>query len=104
MEMDLDALSLKELKDMRQKIDRAIASFEERKKRDALQELEEVAKRHGFDIADLTETLSARKRGPAAPKYANPHDPDQTWTGRGRQPTWVKAALEAGRKLEDLTI
>lgn len=29
---------------------------------------------------------------------------NQTWSGRGRQPGWVKAHLEAGGKLEDLLI
>ncbi len=29
---------------------------------------------------------------------------NQTWSGRGRQPKWVKECLEAGGKLEDLLI
>jgi DNA-binding protein H-NS len=30
------------------------------------------------------------------PKYRNPADPQQTWTGRGRSPQWVQALREAG--------
>ncbi|HRM75876.1 MAG TPA: H-NS histone family protein, partial [Paracoccus sp. (in: a-proteobacteria)] len=37
-------------------------------------------------------------------KYANPADPEQTWTGRGRKPRWVQEALGAGQKLESLEI
>ena len=36
----------------------------------------------------------AGARKPVAPKYRNPDNPEQTWTGRGRQPTWVKEALK----------
>lgn len=39
--MDLNALSLKELKDLQTQVSRAIASFEDRKKKEALAELEE---------------------------------------------------------------
>ncbi|MGB0721045.1 MAG: H-NS family nucleoid-associated regulatory protein [Gammaproteobacteria bacterium] len=47
---------------------------------------------------------SKRKGMKVAPKYANPDDSTQTWTGRGRKPAWVVAALEAGKSLDDLLI
>lgn len=31
-----------------------------------------------------------------APKYRNPANPEQTWTGRGVSPTWVQALKAAG--------
>ena len=31
-----------------------------------------------------------------APKYRNPADANQTWTGRGRTPLWVQALQTAG--------
>lgn len=31
-----------------------------------------------------------------APKYRNPTNPEQTWTGRGVSPTWVQALKTAG--------
>ena len=36
------------------------------------------------------------KRAKVAPKYRNPSDADQTWTGRGISPAWIKALKEAG--------
>ncbi|MCB1766993.1 MAG: H-NS histone family protein, partial [Candidatus Competibacteraceae bacterium] len=33
---------------------------------------------------------SGRRKG--RPKYRNPADPDQTWTGRGKMPNWLKDA------------
>ena len=37
-----------------------------------------------------------------APRYRNPLNSAQTWSGRGKQPAWVSLALESGMKLEDL--
>jgi DNA-binding protein H-NS len=33
-------------------------------------------------------------------KYRNPDDPAQQWTGRGRQPAWIKAWIASGKSLE----
>ena len=35
------------------------------------------------------------------PKYRNPENADETWSGRGRQPKWVQAALAGGETLAD---
>jgi DNA-binding protein H-NS len=37
-------------------------------------------------------------------RYANPANPSDTWTGRGRKPGWFIAALAAGRNPEDMAI
>ena len=37
-------------------------------------------------------------------KYRNPDNSAETWTGRGRQPKWVAAALASGKSLDDLKI
>ena len=38
------------------------------------------------------------------PKYRNPDNPQQTWTGRGNAPHWVKEFLAAGGDLDDCLI
>ncbi|NHX27966.1 H-NS histone family protein, partial [Escherichia coli] len=58
-----------------------------------------AAREHGFSLADLTGAST-----PAAPKYRNPENPDQTWSGRGRKPLWVVAHLDSGKAMEDLEI
>jgi DNA-binding protein H-NS len=45
-----------------------------------------------------------RKYPKVLPKYYNPSAPLETWSGRGKQPRWVVAALRSGHKLEDLRI
>lgn len=104
MTIDLEKLSLKELKDLQSKVAKEIANFETRKKKEALAELEEKAKALGFSLAELTGAATVRKRAPAVAKYANPGDASDTWSGRGRKPRWFVAALAAGKTPDDLSI
>jgi DNA-binding protein H-NS len=41
---------------------------------------------------------------PVVPKFANPDDPTQVWSGRGKQPRWVAEKLASGLAAEDLSI
>ena len=45
-----------------------------------------------------------RGTGTVAPKYRNPANPDETWSGRGKRPRWFNEALKAGKKEKDLAI
>jgi DNA-binding protein H-NS len=56
----------------------------------------------GFSLSDLANVGKVKKVSPA--KYRNPNDPDQTWTGRGRTPLWIKALEESGGSREDTLI
>jgi DNA-binding protein H-NS len=101
MNINLHSLSLKELKDLQSQVAKAIATFEDRKKKDALAALEATARDMGFSLAELTGTApSSRKRRPSSVKYTNPANPSETWTGRGRKPRWFEAAVKAGTKPE----
>jgi len=104
VDIDLNALSLKELKDLQSQVAKAINGFEDRRKKEALAELEETARARGFSLAELTGIAPVRKRSPATAKYANPTDPTDTWSGRGRKPRWFEAALKDGKKPEELAI
>lgn len=64
-----------------------------------------MVKAEGFAIEDVF--AGARRGGvrrKVAPKYRNPIDPSQTWTGRGKRPRWYSAALASGKKEKDLLI
>ncbi|MBZ4689602.1 MAG: H-NS histone family protein [Cereibacter changlensis] len=104
METNLDAMSLKELKALQAQVVKAISTYEDRRKRDALAELEEKAREMGFSLAELTGTPAGRKRAAATPKYANPDNASDTWSGRGRKPRWFEAALKAGATADSMAI
>ena len=103
--MDFETLSLDELRDLRRKLDKAIVTFKDRKRREAQAAAEEAARQHGFSLAELTGSRPARPSASVQrARYANPDDRDQTWSGRGRRPGWFLAQLEAGRTQEDMAI
>lgn len=102
--MNLESMSLKELKELQLKVEKAISSYENRKKQEALEELEKKAKTLGFSLSELVGGSVARKRKPAKIKYANPANAAEKWTGRGRKPRWVEAALKSGKSLDDLLV
>lgn len=104
MTVDLEKMSLKELKALQTQVSRMIDGYEDRRKQDALRELEEKARALGFSLDEIVGAKVARKRAPAKAKYANPANRSDTWTGRGRKPRWVEAALKSGKSLADLTI
>ncbi|MDM7931789.1 H-NS histone family protein [Tabrizicola sp.] len=104
MNIDLHSLSLKELKELQSQVAKTIAGYEDRRKREALAELEEKARAMGFSLAELTGATAIRKRSPSVAKYANPANKADTWSGRGRKPRWFSEALAKGKKPEDLAI
>lgn len=104
MHIEIGHLSLKELKALQSRVEKEIAGFAQREKDRALQALEEKARELGFSLAELTGTGPARKRSASAPKYANPANAADTWSGRGRKPRWFTEALASGKSESDLAI
>ena len=103
--MDLNNLSLDELKALQNDVAVAIFNYEKRKKAEALAAVEETARAAGYSLKELLgDEKPSKAKTKAEPKYANPADPNQTWTGRGRKPKWVEALLVSGKTLEDLAI
>lgn len=102
--IDLNEMSLDELKKLQKDVTKAIDSYEERALKAARVEMEAIARQHGFTFDQVLAKAPALGRKPVAPKYANPADKSQTWTGRGRKPKWVVDALDNGKALEDLAI
>ncbi|MEE4208692.1 MAG: H-NS histone family protein [Parvularcula sp.] len=105
-DIDLTALDLDELKQLQKDVDKAIRDYETRRKQEALAKAEAAAKEAGYSLSELfDDTPKKGKKGPAnPPKYRHPENPELTWSGRGRQPGWIKEALEQGKPLNDYLI
>ena len=95
----LEKMSLKELLALEAKIKSAIDEKRVSERHDMKAKLEELARASGFSVNELFGR--GGKRGKAAAKYRNPKDPSQTWTGRGRRPTWI---VEAGGNIDRFLI
>ena len=53
-------------------------------------------------MARIARSSAAARPAAEEPRYVNPADPGQTWSGRGRRPRWVTEQIGAGKSLEDL--
>jgi DNA-binding protein H-NS len=83
---DLEALSLSELKKCRRDVAKAISTYHDRQKADALAKVEAFARDLGYSLAELVGTDTKFSRAPSAAKYRHPENPSLTWSGRGRKP------------------
>ncbi|MBC6436819.1 MAG: H-NS histone family protein [Rhodobacteraceae bacterium] len=110
MALNLDAMSRDELMNLRKSVDAALKTLDKRKKKKARAAVEQTAREHGFSLNDILGTKKAngskKKSSPSKspPKYANPADSGQTWTGRGPRPGWFRDCLAKGKTPEDMAI
>jgi DNA-binding protein H-NS len=114
MKFDLKSLNRKELEKLLEDVKKALLNAQARDRRIARKAAEKAAAEYGFSLGDLTDDApangKARKQkkkvsGPKAPpKFANPADKSQTWTGKGRQPNWYRAELANGNTPENMEI
>lgn len=105
MALNLNKMSIAELNKLISDAQTALA-----KKKEIAEKVRKLAKDNGLEISDLlaadkpNKAKAKKSRGKVAPKYKNPANGSETWTGRGRQPRWVADALTGGKSLEDLLI
>jgi len=106
MAKSLEKMTHMELEKLRADVESAMTVAKRRAKKDAKQAAEAAAAKFGFTLAELMPGSAGKgaKHKTAAAKYANPSDPAQTWTGKGRQPKWYKDAIAAGTNPSKLEV
>ena len=99
--------SLQDLLDRKAALEKEIEATRRQEKADAVSKVRELMSQYGLSMADLAPKSTAKgvsaKGGKVAVKYRNTATGD-TWSGRGLQPKWLKAALAAGRKIEEFAV
>ena len=102
---NVDKLSLKELIELDLRVQKAIVTAKERERATLKSKIEKLAADSGFAINELFSTGRGGPKGrTVAPKYVNPDDATETWTGRGRKPKWLVAKLGKGASIEKFLI
>jgi DNA-binding protein H-NS len=99
----VDKLSLKELQELRTRVEKAIVTAQERERAALRAKFETMANDAGFAVSDLFGSRSTKGK-PVAAKYMNPDNPSETWSGRGRKPKWLVAKLDKGKKMADFAL
>ncbi|MEY4560910.1 MAG: hypothetical protein RLZZ618_187 [Pseudomonadota bacterium] len=98
---------LQELLAQRAALEQEIESTQKRERTDAIAKVKSLMAEYGLSLADLSGKSAAKpgasKGGKVAAKYRNTATGD-SWSGRGLQPKWLKAALASGKKLTDFSV
>jgi DNA-binding protein H-NS len=100
--MALKTMSVEKLRDLRSKVESAIGAKVAERRRELESELSKLMRVDGSPRGG--KTGRGGQRGPVAPKYRNPENPAETWSGRGLPPRWMAAQLKGGKKREDFLI
>ncbi len=96
--------SLKDLLAQRAALDEQINQTQERERSEAINKVKTLMTEYGLSIADLSvRTPKPVKVSKVAAKFRN-QATGETWSGRGLQPKWLKAAIAGGAKLTDFAV
>ena len=105
--IDLETMSVDDLWSLHEQISKILSARITSEKRELEKRL--AVLNRGIEGADAPQSYNAngkarRKYPRVFPKYRNPQTPSETWSGRGKQPRWLAAAIKLGRKIEDFRI
>jgi DNA-binding protein H-NS len=104
----LDVATLKELLAQKAALEQAIEQTKKQERGDAVVKVRAMMAEYGLTVADLGGKAAPKAKsgggtGKVPAKYRNASTGD-SWSGRGLQPRWLKAALASGKKLTDFVI
>ncbi len=108
--LDLEAMSMDDLWTLHEELSKLLsvriaAEKLELEKRLAVLTRRSVEAGNTGNFGGGEKSVKARRKYPRVlPKYRNPKIPTETWSGRGKQPRWLTAALKTGRKINDFRI
>jgi DNA-binding protein H-NS len=103
----LTVASLKDLIAQKEALERQIEETRRQNRSDAIAKVRALMDENGLSISDLSTRVAGKPRvgkgNKVAAKYRNAAT-GESWSGRGLQPKWLKAALASGRKLGDFAV
>ncbi|MFL6675629.1 MAG: H-NS family nucleoid-associated regulatory protein [Massilia sp.] len=103
--MDLSNMSVGDLRNLQDQIKQEMKKREQQEVQKAREQIQAIAQRVGVPLKDLIAAGSrGAKTGSVAVRYRHPDNSSQQWTGRGRQPKWVKEWVEGGKSLDKLRV
>lgn len=101
--IDLSKLSIEELQNLARDIETEVVNRRVMEKERVLNQMRDLANSLGLSLEEFLrqEGISSNT---VAVKYRHPENPNLTWSGRGKRPTWMNEALASGRTLEEFLI
>jgi DNA-binding protein H-NS len=110
--MDLSNMSLGDLRNLQEQLKQETKKREQQELQKAREQIIAIAQSVGVPLEDLISSAARGSKskntgagtGTVAVRYRHPDDASQQWTGRGRQPKWVKEWVEGGQSLDQLRV
>lgn len=110
--ISLEGMTPAQLKELQKETERQMQRIRGEKVKEVRDMIKEMAQENDLSIEEIIEpwakkgkNAGRKKRGGTVPpKYRNPGNPSETWTGRGKKPAWVEEAIAAGQSLESMLI
>lgn len=98
--------TLNELLAKKADLEKQIAEAQREEKSAAISQVKLLMAQHGLTLSDLGTRAPAPKKTPTGKvpaKFRNAAT-GESWSGRGLQPKWLKAALASGRSMSDFAL
>jgi DNA-binding protein H-NS len=110
--MDLSNMSLGDLRNLQEQLKQETKKREQQELQKAREQIIAIAQSVGVPLEDLISSAARGSKskstgggtGSVAVRYRHPDDASQQWTGRGRQPKWVKEWVEGGKSIDQLRV
>jgi DNA-binding protein H-NS len=102
---DLHQLSAVELKEVISNAEKALKNIQVNQRKEVITQIKELAASIDMTV-DIYETdkKPVRKTAKVAVKYRDPNNAENTWTGRGVMPKWLRALLDSGRDRSEFQV
>lgn len=100
-------LSFEDCEQLQQHLDKTKNKIRQQKASAVRKQIEELAASLGLSVDEVMNTAQSqpkKAKKPVEPRYRDPSEPTNTWTGRGKQPRWLATKIAEGAKLQDFLI
>ena len=105
MKENFEKLSEIELRSVIKDAEKALKGREDKKRKETIAKIKELAASAGIGVEIKEGAKKSGRRGMKVPvKYINPENSEQTWTGRGITPRWLRELLDSGRDLSEFEV
>lgn len=102
--VNIDNLSPAELQNLIKDAQTKLEQKQSSMRKEVIAQIKELATSIGVTVDIIDDKKSKKSASAVAAKYTNPHNPAQTWTGRGLAPKWLKALEAEGRNKDEFLI
>ena len=102
--MDLSTMTMLELRKLEDNVKQELNSREREDLNKAREQIMAIAQQAGIPLKQLILDGLQPRTGKVAVRYRNADNATEQWTGRGRQPLWVRQWVESGKSIDLLRV